>query len=269
MSTTPSRERGDFAEDPSALRSVRVEPSSRSDAGPPSSTPGPHRLLSQATPTGLFYLSSFPRSDVGLTGHHRLSASEESSGAVEAAAPPPTPPRGSPAPPSAAPSPLPLPGAPRPQLLQRDLDALAPAPPLPLAESPAGPSSSPAPADAPGVPVRSFSSASSRPPSPGHAVAASMQSSTNGLPICLICLEPLTPEDFASRRAIRLQCGCRGDLPCRHKKCAEEWVRVKGDNVCELCRQPIANMPAPRRRRRARGDDFGECWEAGVVQAAA
>eukprot|EP00887_Chlorella_sp_A99_P001200 scaffold14.g1200.t1 len=44
--------------------------------------------------------------------------------------------------------------------------------------------------------------------------------------------------------------GCRGDLALRHKACAVKWVQVKGDNICELCKQPVANLPAPPPRPR-------------------
>lgn len=44
--------------------------------------------------------------------------------------------------------------------------------------------------------------------------------------------------------AIQLECECRGDLALRHKTCAEKWARVKGDNVCDICKQPIQNLAA-------------------------
>ena len=63
--------------------------------------------------------------------------------------------------------------------------------------------------------------------------------------VCLICLDGLTEEEFRSGAAISLECGCRGDLALRHKACAVKWVQVKGDNICELCKQPVRNLPAP------------------------
>ena len=44
--------------------------------------------------------------------------------------------------------------------------------------------------------------------------------------------------------AIQLECDCRGDLALRHNSCAVKWARVKGDNVCDICKQPIKNLPA-------------------------
>lgn len=43
--------------------------------------------------------------------------------------------------------------------------------------------------------------------------------------------------------AIQLECECRGDLALRHNSCAVKWARVKGDNVCDICKQPIKNLP--------------------------
>lgn len=63
-------------------------------------------------------------------------------------------------------------------------------------------------------------------------------------PVCLICLENLTPEDFEAGEAIQLECECRGDLALRHHSCAVKWAHVKGDNVCDICKQPIKNLPA-------------------------
>lgn len=74
-------------------------------------------------------------------------------------------------------------------------------------------------------------------------------------PVCLICLENLAPDDFASGRAISLGCKCRGDVALRHRDCAEKWARVKDDGrggvpICELCKQPARNLKAlpPRLR---------------------
>jgi hypothetical protein len=68
-------------------------------------------------------------------------------------------------------------------------------------------------------------------------------------PVCLICLEPLLPEDFAAGRAIALGCDCRGDLALRHRECAVRWAQVKdggrgGVPTCELCQRPARNLPA-------------------------
>ena len=52
---------------------------------------------------------------------------------------------------------------------------------------------------------------------------------------------PIVPQ---AGEAIQLECECRGDLALRHNSCAVKWARVKGDNVCDICKQPIKNLPA-------------------------
>lgn len=55
--------------------------------------------------------------------------------------------------------------------------------------------------------------------------------SSHDLPVCLICLEPLTSTDFESGEAMSLECECRGDMGLRHKTCASKWVDVSACGV--------------------------------------
>ncbi|EIE27490.1 hypothetical protein COCSUDRAFT_45883 [Coccomyxa subellipsoidea C-169] len=71
-----------------------------------------------------------------------------------------------------------------------------------------------------------------------------MKRSASGTqPMCLICLENLTAEDFECGEAMSLDCQCRGELALRHRSCAEKWSRVKGDRVCDVCKSTINNLP--------------------------
>lgn len=74
------------------------------------------------------------------------------------------------------------------------------------------------------------------------------RSSSDSQPMCLICLEPLTSEDFISGEAISLDCKCRGELALRHRACAIKWSRVKGDVTCDICKSQVANLPTPSPR---------------------
>lgn len=92
-------------------------------------------------------------------------------------------------------------------------------------------------------------------------IRLSSQSSGNSQEkLCLICLEPLSNEDFENGEAITLACQCRGDAALRHKNCAQKWVDIKGDLICDVCRAPITNLEAPRPRSDAGShrlsDDF-------------
>eukprot|EP00210_Caulerpa_lentillifera_P000179 g174.t1 len=62
---------------------------------------------------------------------------------------------------------------------------------------------------------------------------------------CLICLEPLTEEEFANDSAILLDCQCKGEAAFRHKECAQKWINIKGNRTCDVCRAPITNLVAP------------------------
>ncbi|KAL6757799.1 hypothetical protein V8C86DRAFT_2613644 [Haematococcus lacustris] len=62
-------------------------------------------------------------------------------------------------------------------------------------------------------------------------------------PICLICLQLLTPEEFASGEALQLQCLCKGEVALRHKACVIAWTNVKGNLQCDICKATIANLP--------------------------
>lgn len=81
-------------------------------------------------------------------------------------------------------------------------------------------------------------SATTRVPSrAGSTVAGS-------LPCCLICLDTLSPEEFDAGSAIAQACACKGDAALRHLRCAVQWSHVKRSTVCDVCRAPIANLPA-------------------------
>jgi len=84
---------------------------------------------------------------------------------------------------------------------------------------------------------------------------------------CLICLDPLTKEDFETGAAIALACACRGDLALRHRACADRWAAVKGDRVCDVCRVPVANLADPPPRRDEAADALAA--GAGVLPGAA
>lgn len=93
----------------------------------------------------------------------------------------------------------------------------------------------------------------------------------------MICLEPLSEDDFASGEAIVLQCDCKGDTALRHRACAikvrharthdahkahartqrlthrtlthslrthPQWAQVKGSTTCDICKRTIANLPS-------------------------
>ncbi|XP_041366354.1 E3 ubiquitin-protein ligase MARCHF3-like isoform X6 [Gigantopelta aegis] len=40
-------------------------------------------------------------------------------------------------------------------------------------------------------------------------------------------------------------CRCKRDLASVHRSCLTDWVNYKGNNTCEVCKAPFANVPAP------------------------
>lgn len=95
----------------------------------------------------------------------------------------------------------------------------------------------------------------------GESSSNNSRRNASSAPVCLICLETLGPDDFASGQAISLGCECRGDLALRHRECAIKWAQVKDDGrggvpTCELCKKPVRNLPPlpPRPGREEPGD---------------
>ncbi|KAK9815367.1 hypothetical protein WJX72_002353 [[Myrmecia] bisecta] len=82
-------------------------------------------------------------------------------------------------------------------------------------------------------------------------------SGSGSLPVCLICLENLSADDFGSGEAIALECNCRGDVAMRHRSCAIKWARVKGDLICDICKAPVRNLPelSPRALTETEGSE--------------
>ena len=51
--------------------------------------------------------------------------------------------------------------------------------------------------------------------------------------VCRVCL--LDIEELPESRLVKLECACVGVYV--HETCAEKWLRTKGSNVCEVCKE--------------------------------
>jgi hypothetical protein len=62
----------------------------------------------------------------------------------------------------------------------------------------------------------------------------------DGEQICRVChLGLLT----GNSEAMELGCACKQDLAMCHRSCAEEWFRIRGNRLCEICGRTVENLP--------------------------
>ncbi|KAL9235871.1 hypothetical protein vseg_010603 [Gypsophila vaccaria] len=57
--------------------------------------------------------------------------------------------------------------------------------------------------------------------------------------ICRICFEELGE----GSETLKMECSCKGELALIHQECAVKWFSLKGNQICEVCKQEVKNLP--------------------------
>ncbi|CAM8967818.1 unnamed protein product [Rhodiola kirilowii] len=81
--------------------------------------------------------------------------------------------------------------------------------------------------------------ASDQPPSLADGVGHEGEDIPEEEAVCRICMIELGQD----AETFKMECRCKGELALAHKECLVKWFSIKGNKICDVCKEEVQNLP--------------------------